>query len=378
MRQLSSQDLARIREHGEAPCISLYQPTHRHFPDSQQDPIRYRNLCGRVEGSLKQQYSTREVRELLDKYETLQRDNTFWNHRTEGLAILGSPHTFDVFELQRPVRELAIVAQNFYTKPLLRILQSADRYQVLCLGRRECMLYERNRVALDPVDLSDVLAPVTEAVREGRTDAGVVVRSSPGGTALYYGMGEKSDWSATEQEHFFRAVDRAVLDHHSRPSSVPLLLAALPEYHGPFRALSRNPFLLSAGIYTNPEALEIDELRAQAWQAIAPTHQQRVDRLVAEYETAKARQQATDDLQEATVATLAGRIGTLLVEADRQIAGKIDETTHRIEPGEPSDPEVGDVLNDLAEIVARMDGAVVVLPAERMPASTGLAATYRF
>jgi len=40
---------------------------------------------------------------------------------------------FRVYRLQRPVPELAIVADSFHTKPLLRILQSADRYQVLAL-----------------------------------------------------------------------------------------------------------------------------------------------------------------------------------------------------------------------------------------------------
>jgi hypothetical protein len=32
-----------------SPCISVYQPTHRHHPDNQHDPIRYRNLVTEVE-----------------------------------------------------------------------------------------------------------------------------------------------------------------------------------------------------------------------------------------------------------------------------------------------------------------------------------------
>ena len=27
-----------------APCLSVYQPTYRSFPDSQQNPVQYRNL----------------------------------------------------------------------------------------------------------------------------------------------------------------------------------------------------------------------------------------------------------------------------------------------------------------------------------------------
>ena len=48
-----------------------------------------------------------------------------------------------------------------------------------------------------------------------------------------------------DAERFFRAVDRAVLEHHSRPSGLPLILAALPEHHSLFRPLSENSFLVS-------------------------------------------------------------------------------------------------------------------------------------
>src|SRR5262245_4066691 len=150
MHQVTTQDLATLRAGHDAPCISLYQPTHRHHPDNQQDPIRYRNLRARLADSLRQKYPERTVQALMTKYRSLEGDRDFWNHRTEGLAILASPQTFQVFDLQRPVQELLVVAPSFYTKPLLRILQSADRYQVLCLSREHVSLYEGNRDALDP------------------------------------------------------------------------------------------------------------------------------------------------------------------------------------------------------------------------------------
>ena len=35
----------------EPPCLSLYQPTHRHYPDTQQNPIRFKNLVSVLETS---------------------------------------------------------------------------------------------------------------------------------------------------------------------------------------------------------------------------------------------------------------------------------------------------------------------------------------
>ena len=43
-----------------------------------------------------------------------------------------------------------------------------------------------------------------------------------------------------------------------------------------------------------------------------------------------------------------------------------------------ADPEVDDLLDDLGEIVLRIKGEVIVLPAEGMPSESGVAAIYRF
>jgi len=124
--------------------------THRHYPDNQQGPIRYRNLLKEMETSLREKYPARGVRLLREPFQALAHDTHFWNHRTDGLAILSAPGPFDIFELQRPVKELLVVADSFHLKPLLRILQSADRYQILCLTRHTARLYEGNRDVLMP------------------------------------------------------------------------------------------------------------------------------------------------------------------------------------------------------------------------------------
>jgi hypothetical protein len=376
MHQLSVDDLTRLRALDEPPCISLYQPTHRYHPDNRQDPIRYRNLRRRLENTLTRAYPTRNVRELLSKYLSLELDFEFWNHRTEGLAILSSPQTFEVFDLQRPVRERLVVAPSFYTKPLLRILQSADRYQILCLRLDQITLYEGNRDVIDPVDLSDTTQQLEQAFAREDSPADVSVRAAPGGVAIHYGAGQNP--ADTDRDKFFRAVDRAILELHSRPSGLPLMLAALPEYHSHFRSVSHNPFLLADGVRINPDSLSVEKLRSAAWDQFAPFYKRRLDAAIREYDLAKMRSLASDDVTDVAGAALSGRIRTLLVEADRELPGCIDEAYGRVEPGDASDPETGDVLNDLAEAVARMKGEVIVVPAAQMPTTSGVAAIYRF
>lgn len=77
-------------------------------------------------------------------------------------------------------------------------------------------------------------------------------------------------------------------------------------------------------------------------------------------------------------ATLAGRVATLLIEADRQLSGRIDTKTGKIEFEDLSHPEFDDVLDDLAELAIGKGGEVIVVPADRMPTQTGVAAIYRY
>jgi hypothetical protein len=297
--------------------------------------------------------------------------------------VLGGPSRFQVFGLQRPVAELVIVADSFHTKPLRRFLQSADRYQVLGLSLHTIHLFEGNRDALDEIDPAPgVPRTITEALGAELTEPHSTVASHRGvrgaNTPTHHGHGSKKDEVDIDADRFFRAIDRAVLEHHSRPSGLPLILAALPEHHHLFHQVSHNPFLMAEGLTTNPDVLPIDELRERAWHVVEPQYQTRLATLADEFAVAKSKGLGSDDLAQVAQAAVAGRVATLLIEADRQIAGRLNGTTGRVEGADLSHPQVDDLLDDLGELVEKRGGRVMVIPPERMSTRTGLAATYRY
>jgi hypothetical protein len=380
---LTIESLAELASVHQTPCLSLYQPTHRHRPENQQDPIRFRNLIKELETSLRQKYPAVEIRPLLEPFEALANDHDFWTHTIEGLAVLGGPSLFRVFRLQRPVAELAIVADSFHTKPLRRFLQSVGRYQVLGLSLSKIQIFEGDRDALDEIDPAPgVPQTIGEALGDELTEAHETVTShggvGQGSTPRHHGHGGRKDQADRDAERFFRAIDRAVLEHHSRPSGLPLILAALPEHHHLFRQVSHSPFLMAEGLTINPDALSIDELRERAWQVVEPQYQARLVALADEFAVAKSKGLGSDDLAQVAQAAAAGRVATLLIESNRQIAGRLDVSTGRVEVADLSHSQVDDLLDDLGELVGKMGGRVLVIPAERMPGPTGLAATYRY
>lgn len=383
MTPLTKESLTELLAPHPAPCLSLYQPTHRRHPGNQEDPIRFRNLVKKMEASLLQAYPTTEARLLLEPFDALACERDFWNHTLDGLAVLGAPNLFRVFRLPRSVTELVVVADSFHIKPLWQFLQSVDRYQVLGLSRDEIRLFEGDRDALEEIELAvGVPRSISDALGSELTEPHQTVASYGGvggpSNAMHHSHGGKADEVDIDADRFFRSVDRAVLEHHSRPTGLPLILAALGEHHRRFRDVSHNPLLLAEGIEVNPKTVTNDVLRTLAWRVVEPHYEARLTKLKNEFKQASAAGRGSDNLAQIGAAAASGRVATLFIEADRQIAGHLDEGTGKVVGGPLSNPRVDDVLDDLGELVGKMGGEVLVIPTARMPTRKGAAAIYRY
>jgi hypothetical protein len=385
MKHPTAEGLRELLANAQAPCLSLYQPTHRHHPDNVQDPIRFRNLVRTLEESLRSGEHADDAGALLAPFRELAEDTAFWNHTLDGLGVFGAPGTFRVYRLQRTVPELAIAADSFHCKPLLRVMQSAFRYQLLALTRDGLRLYEGDRYALDEIEPApDVPRTMKDALGDQLTESTIVVSAHRAGhqkgsaPGMWHGHGSRKDEVPIDDERWFRAADRAVHEHHSKASGLPLLLVALAEHQGMFRGVAQNPMLLERGIAKSPDALSIDELREEAWRVVEPQYIERLRALEARFGSERAKQRASEDLQAIAEAAVAGRVDTLLVEADRQIPGRLDPASGRTRRDDLDHPEVDDLLDDLAEQALRTGADVMVVPAERMPTRSGAAAIFRY
>lgn len=365
----------------EPPCLTIYQATHRFHPENQQDPIRYRNQLKVLESSLRRKYPERNITGLMEPMYDLCEDHAFWNHTLDGLAVFRSQDMFRVFRLQEPVREFTVVADSFHTKPLLRVLQSHQRYQLLALSRNGLRLFEGTRESLDEITPASGVPRTLQDALGTETEEPYHVTGPYGGArgpGITFGKGSRKEQAEVDAERYFRIIDKAVHEHHSRPSGLPLLLAALPENQGLFRQLTQNPLLMPEGIDINPDALSSGELHAKAWGIVMPHIAADLNRLVVEYDEARAKGLGSADLETVAKAAAEGRIANLFLDEDVQIPGRVDPQNGSIMIDELIDPEVDDVLDDIGELVLGKKGRVKVVPSSDMPSSTGVAATFRF
>lgn len=361
--------------------ISLYQPTHRYRPENKQDLIRFNNLIQKIENSLKERHPEEDIGLIMKPFREIAEDQIFWNNTADGLAILSNGEKCIVYKLQRSVEELALVSDKFHIKPLIRYFQSADRYHLLGLDRKQFTLYEGNRYGFEEIKLDpDIPRTIEDVIGDEYSEPYLnpSAYGGAGGTPMFHGHGGRKDEIDKDVERYFRYVDKFILDNYSNPMKIPLILVALDEHHGFFKNITNNLYLMDKGIKQDYKTLDMDQMRKGAWEIIEPFYLEKTKKLIDRYNTQRAKFNASDDLGEISRAALENRVDLILLEADRSIAGKINKETGELKRVDKKGSEFDNLLDELAKMIFENKGNVIILPKEIMPSTTGAAAIYRY
>jgi hypothetical protein len=384
MELLTKELIQELLAADQVPCLSIYMPTHRKHPENLQDIILFKNLVRQLKDSLLQKYSAGEAQKHLEPFEALADDHNTWNHTFHGLAVFSTTGLFKIVGVHKSFEQLAIVADSFHTKPLRQYLQSLDHFHVLGLTLHDMRLFEGNRHSLTEVELTaDTPKTITEALGDESPEKHTTVASYGGSggesSPMHHGHGGRKEETEKDTERFFRVVANTIYEKYTKPSDWPLILAALTEHQSLFQKVNKNPLLLTNGIAINPLSVSLDKLANMAWEIMEPEYNLKLESLVAIYEQARVDGKGSDDYKEVAVAAVEGRVETLIVEADRIIPVRITNlVTGNTQKKDMINPKVDDLLDDMGELVMKMGGQVMVLPAGKMPSETGLAAIFRY
>lgn len=365
----------------EGPLVSLYQPTHRIFPDNKQDVIVYKNLLRTIENSLKLLVDDSESDELMKPLYEIKDDKEFWNNTYDGLAILVNKKNCIVYKLREPVKELAIVANSYYVKPLIKAFQALEQYQVLGLSRENFNLYQGNRYGFEELVIDEDQPKTMEDVLGDQKTESYLSHGSYGGTGaptMYHGHDDPKQEADKDTEKYFRYVDQFVYEHYSKKAKLPLILIALSQYHSYFRTLSNNPYLIQEGIDKSIESMNLSEIRASVADVIERINKEKYEKNAEAYAQANANSLGASDIAQIAKAAFEGRVKTIMIEEDKIVSGSLDFETGKITFGDIDKPDNSDVINELVQLVLLNGGEVLVLSKAHMPSETGVAAIYRY
>ncbi len=364
----------------DGPFISLYQPTHKHFPETKQDPIVFKNLVREIEHSLQKQAEKGFVNSIMKPFYELEENREFWNNTSAGIAVFANHVKCIIYNLHISVNEFAVVANSFHIKPLIQAFQAMESYNLLCLSHDSFTLYQGNRYGFSEIELAPDGPRTLEEVLGKQLTESYLTQGSFGGTgrtAIYHGHGDKKEEVDKDTEKYFRYVDQFVFENYSKLSKLPLILVSLPEYHSLFKGISHNPYLIAEGINASYAALEKEQLSCKAIEVIEHINSEKTLELTQSYEKAEAESLGSSDIAQVAKAACESRVETILIEEDKIIPGNI-QNAGDVMFGDIDDPDIDDILDDLAVLVLRKKGHVVVLPKDKMPSITGVAAIYRY
>ncbi|OFV70979.1 hypothetical protein [Acetobacterium wieringae] len=366
-----------MMEKGKRPVISIYVDTHIKKPDRLENPIRFKNLVKEAQASLKDK-EFKGFKDLFSLFKEMEEDALFWEGATESMAILGDEEECIVYKLPVNVKSLAIVSDSFYIKPLLRSFQSNGHYHVLGLNRDNFVLFEADRYGITeiPVDARD--ATMEGVLGTEKTAPHLSVASIGGDQSMYHGHGGAKDERKVDQEKFFRHVDTFVLEQYSKKQKIPLILVSPDEHQGEFRKLSKNNFLIDEGIKIDGDALDKKSLYVKVQDVMQERFKKELKDRMAAFSEAHAKDLGSDDVIQIGRAIVEGKVASLYLEENTVHPGRFDPQLGTVMQGEIADPRVGDVYDDMAEVVLSRGGEVLILGKDEMPTERELAAVYRY
>ncbi len=377
MRLLTREELQTLLAPHPSPCLSLFMRTHRHAPESDQDPIRFKNLLKDCEKLLADRYVGKEKDAVLAPVAALSTPE-FWRDRADGLAVFHAPDLMAFYRLPVPLPELAVVADSFHVKPLLRFLQSNRTYYVLGLSQKALSLWVGTAAGVKPVDLRAVPRSLREALgvewKEGHKTA-----ASAGGAPVFQGRGAPEASKKDDLARFFRVVDGA-LRQTLREERTPLFLAGAAYTFPIYREVSRYPHLAPGGLDGSFENAGPDEVHARSWPVVQAHLRSLEEDALAEYTRLYGRKLASDILTEVAHAAVTGKVRRLLLGEGKRLFGRLDRVTGEVTLHGTTQvgPVDDDVLDDLAEVVLSRGGEILVIEQGRMPGDAAAAATFRW
>ena len=139
----------------KGPCVSVFMPMHRSGPETQQDPIRLKNLIREAEERLVTRgIPATEARELLESAQKLLQGDLFHQHQSDGFGMFLSPEVFRTYLLPFVFKELVIVTDRFHIRPLLPLLSGDE--DLLEFAAIQTLLNRGTVYVVEPEKMPDI------------------------------------------------------------------------------------------------------------------------------------------------------------------------------------------------------------------------------
>lgn len=389
MENLTLDQIKGLAQQTASPSISIFLPTHRAGQETQQDPIRFKNLLREAELRLLDSgMGPREVSTLLQPAQALLEEGFFWQHLREGLAVFIAPDDFHVYHVPFKLEELVIIASSYYVAPVLPLFTNNGHYYILAISQDEVRLFEGTRDTVGQIDIpDDTPENLDEALKHDEPQKQLQFRSgaarsgAPGNVESggFHGHGPGGEEQKERIERYLNLVD-AALKPIFREERAPIVLAGVDYLLPIYRKVSEYANIMTEGITGSPEQLRPEELQERAWSIVESHFREETEKVIGEYHELASADKATDNIREIVAAAHFGRVDKLLLTVNAQVWGNFDAETGKItDQQDTQSPQADLALLDFAAMqTLQKDGKVYTLTQDEMPTDSPIAAILRY
>jgi hypothetical protein len=386
MEMMCSNDIKALLQNGGGAHVSIFMPAHHRGGIDQQDPIRLRNLLRNAEEKLiARGLRPTEARSMLKPVETLLTDNLFWRQQNDGLALFIEPNQYFYYRLPVTLREEVGAGDRFQVRPLVSLLSNCGLFYILALSHDENRLLQCTqansvhiRLEGTPKDMSGALhyeAPDNRI--QYHVPAPAEDSNFGGATAVQTGEQSRRNYNKRNIMQYFEIVNKSVMKY-MKEETAPMFLAAVDYLHSLYHSANTYRNLLPEGILGNPDGVNDDTLREQAWKIVQPYFDKTRRDALADLQKGIGTGQSHVDLREVLIAAHQGRIRFLFLTEGSQQWGHFHTDTNTLTTHSKAENNDEDLIDLAAYRTLKHAGSIYLLKPEEMPAKTPIAAILRF
>ena len=381
MTTFTTRDLKRLMGIEDEVCMSLFMPTDPAAATIDKHRIRFKNLLRQAENTARERApkSKALVARLAEAERLLLRNDYFWSHQSQGLAVFIAPEVFLFYRLPVHLEEAFSVANRFAVKPLIPMFMADGRFYILALSQARIRLFDCSRHHVMEVELVDVPDGISESLQydDKQSQLQFHTRTAGGGArpAVFHGHGVGIDDRKDEILRYFQDVNRGLADILADPQ-VPLVLAGVDYLIPIFREASSYGWLMPQAVIGNPDALRGEELHEKALPIVRPELERSLREAAHRYRELAGRGATTvaAGVRNVVPAAAYGRVETLFVALDERRPGTFDRRNNQVTILGDADPRAEDLLDLAAVETLKNSGRVYAVKKGEMPEENAPAA----
>ena len=321
------------------PSISILLPTHRTFPENDQDALLLKKLMREVESRLLAEFDKKKLNGLLSKLRKII-EAVDVRMNLDGLAIFVNREFEKVVRLPFPVRERIIIDETFATRDLIRAVNRGINYYVLSVSANFVRLFEAHR---------DSFNEVTE-------------RGFP--FANPFPMGSNLEESTSQKEarlkEFFNIVNKTFIQiHQAHP--MDLAIVGVEKNLSFFCGQSDLTQFMITCIEGNHDHTSAHDLGKIVWPHVKKRMADKRHELVRQLDRYVGQKKLVTGLEEVWRLAMQDRGELLVVEEDFHQSAKIHQGKNILfTEGQQAEPGVSDdIVDEITEKVISSGGRVV-------------------